>query len=72
MRNFAYPNGRPGTDYDDRHVAMVKDAGFASAVATRQGVALGEDDSYQLPRFGPWRESGARFGLRLARMFLGS
>ena len=29
---FAYPNGRPTQDYDRRHVAMVKAAGFSAVM----------------------------------------
>lgn len=62
---FAYPNGKPGTDYSARHVAMVRDAGFAAAVSTASGAAVTDDDLLQLPRFTPWERSGLRFGLRM-------
>ena len=69
MRSFAYPNGRPGEDYDDSHVEIVRDAGFYCAVSTESAVARQSSDILQLPRFGPWDESPLRFGLRLLRMF---
>ncbi len=65
VRAFAYPNGRPGQDYDDSHVELVRDAGFTCAVSTRPGVASHSSDVLQLPRFGPWDESRIRFALRL-------
>ena len=34
-RSFAYPNGRPGVDYDGRHAAMTREAGFELAVTTQ-------------------------------------
>lgn len=61
---FAYPNGRPGTDYSARHVAMVGRAGFDAAVSTEMGVATSGSDSLQLPRFTPWDAGMARFALR--------
>ncbi len=62
---FAYPNGKPGTDYSGRHVAMVRSAGFEAAVSTAVGTAASDVDPYQLPRFTPWDRSRLRFGARL-------
>ena len=65
--SFAYPNGGPDRDYDLRHVAMVRDAGFRWAVSTAHGVVQrGDVDQYQLPRFSPWDRSAPRWALRLA------
>ena len=64
---FAYPNGRPHTDYTTAHVAMVRDAGFTGAVSTAFGAARAGMDVLQLPRFTPWDRSHWKFGLRLAR-----
>ncbi len=68
---FAYPNGGPDRDYDQRHVAMVKDLGFCAAVSTATGVVAGDADPYQLPRFTPWDRSDARWTLRLLANRLG-
>lgn len=65
VRLFAYPNGKPGADYTARHVAMVKEAGFAAALSTTPGVAWQMSDPYQLPRFAPWERTRTRFGLRM-------
>ncbi|MET0320091.1 MAG: polysaccharide deacetylase family protein, partial [Duganella sp.] len=62
---FAYPNGRPGTDYRACHVALVRQAGFEGAVTTSPGAGLA--DVWQLPRFTPWDARQWRFHLRLAR-----
>lgn len=62
---FAYPNGRPGKDYDMRHVAMVRRLGFKAAVSTATGVATLASDPFQLPRFTPWDRSPARWAGRL-------
>jgi peptidoglycan/xylan/chitin deacetylase (PgdA/CDA1 family) len=64
---FAYPNGRPGADYDGRHARLVRDAGFAAAVTTSWGAARRGSDIFQLPRFTPWDRSPGRFILRLVR-----
>lgn len=64
---FAYPNGKPGTDYLPEHVQMVRETGFSAAVSTVWGAANGQQDLYQLPRFTPWDRSKTKFGLRMAR-----
>jgi peptidoglycan/xylan/chitin deacetylase (PgdA/CDA1 family) len=63
---FAYPNGKPGNDYDARHVNLVREAGFEAAVTTAVGVSRAGDDPYQLPRFTPWDRSASRWLVRLA------
>ena len=63
---FAYPNGRPGTDYTARDVVLAQRAGFKAAVSTAWGAAHAGVDTYQLPRFTPWDQSRLRFGARLA------
>jgi peptidoglycan/xylan/chitin deacetylase (PgdA/CDA1 family) len=64
---FAYPNGRPGQDFDERHPAMVRSAGFRFAFTTRAGVAAAGTDPYLLPRFTPWDRSALRFQARMLR-----
>jgi len=62
---FAYPNGRPGRDYDARHVALVRQLGFRCAVSTAPGVVRPGDDELQWPRFTPWDNTAARWLARL-------
>lgn len=62
---FAYPNGKVGKDYDERHVGMVREAGFRAAFTTAVGAITAKSDPYQLPRSRPWDTSPLRFGLRL-------
>lgn len=62
---FAYPNGRPGSDFAPEHVELVRTCGFKAAVTTAWGSAGKGDDVYQLPRFTPWNRSRLGFGLRL-------
>jgi peptidoglycan/xylan/chitin deacetylase (PgdA/CDA1 family) len=69
---FAYPNGRPGQDYQDEHVGLAQAAGFTAAVSTFQGAASVCSDPLQLPRFTPWDQARWAFALRLARNLRGS
>lgn len=62
---FAYPNGKPGVDYMQRHVDMVDALGFQAAVSTSAGAAYPGSDALQLPRFTPWERDLPRFLLRL-------
>jgi peptidoglycan/xylan/chitin deacetylase (PgdA/CDA1 family) len=64
---FAYPNGRPGKDYQPEHIEFLKQAGFRYAVSTAWGIADREADSFQLPRLLPWDRSMAGFQARLLR-----
>lgn len=65
IKLFAYPNGKPGIDYDYSHVKIVRKLGFSAAVTTSWGVARDGTDIYQLPRFTPWDRSPGRFVFRL-------
>jgi peptidoglycan/xylan/chitin deacetylase (PgdA/CDA1 family) len=64
---FAYPNGRPGSDYLPEHAELVRELGFDAAVSTAWGAAGATTDRFQLPRFTPWDRSRLKFGLRLLR-----
>ncbi|MCC5827782.1 polysaccharide deacetylase family protein, partial [Alkalimonas sp.] len=66
--SFAYPNGQYGRDFDDHHIAMVKQAGFRYAVSTNPG--SNHDVAKQalcLHRVSPWPTSESRFMLSLLR-----
>ncbi|MCD2519389.1 polysaccharide deacetylase family protein [Massilia sp. G4R7] len=67
VRLFAYPNGKVGMDFDQRHVAMVREAGFDAAFTTAVGAITPEQDRFQLPRSRPWDRNPLMFGLRLLR-----
>lgn len=62
---FAYPNGKPGADYLQRHVDMLSGCGFEAAFSTVAGTAYEGSDMLQLPRFTPWERDRPRFLLRL-------
>jgi peptidoglycan/xylan/chitin deacetylase (PgdA/CDA1 family) len=64
---FAYPNGKPGVDYRQRHVEMVRESGFEAAFSTVPGVAYEGSDALQLPRFTPWQPDRLRFLVGLLR-----
>ncbi len=64
---FAYPNGRPDRDYRRADVQAVVQAGFHAAVSTSWGSAGSESDLFQLPRIGPWDQSGWRLALRIEK-----
>ncbi len=69
---FAYPNGRPGQDYKDCHVDMVRDAGFELAVSTAAGCVSAEADVFQLGRVSVWHRSRPKLVLRMLKnYFLG-
>ena len=68
---FAYPNGQPGTDYEGRHVALLRQMGFKGAVTTASGTAAPSADRFQLPRFTPWDSQLARWGGRLVAARVG-
>ena len=62
---FAYPNGIPGHDYDQRAVALAREVGFDAAVTTARGAASRRSDPFQIPRFTPWDRTPLRFGARM-------
>lgn len=68
-KSFAYPNGRPGRDYDETHARLVQEAGFESAVSTQWNCARPGSDRFQLPRVTFWDRTPRRFWLRLARTY---
>jgi peptidoglycan/xylan/chitin deacetylase (PgdA/CDA1 family) len=67
VRLFAYPNGKHSTDFNERHVAMAREAGFSAAFTTATGAATAKHDRFQLPRGRPWDSTPTRFGFRLLR-----
>jgi peptidoglycan/xylan/chitin deacetylase (PgdA/CDA1 family) len=62
---FAYPNGRPGSDYLQKTVDIVRSIGFDAAVSTQWGASRQGDDLLQIRRFTPWDQFRLRFGARM-------
>jgi hypothetical protein len=67
-RSFAYPFGKPITNYTAETMALVRDAGYSSAVSMSWGVATVDAQRYQLPRFGPAERHGKAFYTRMLKM----
>ncbi|WP_291519700.1 glycosyltransferase [Acidovorax sp.] len=63
VRSFSYPNGKPGLDFDLGHTAMVKKAGYTSAVTTAHGRFSTDGSVFLIPRFTPW--GSTPFAMRL-------
>jgi peptidoglycan/xylan/chitin deacetylase (PgdA/CDA1 family) len=66
-RSFAYPNGRPGTDFGPEHERMAEQAGYSVAVSMRWAAARRVDSAFALPRFAPWERDRSGFHLRLIK-----
>ncbi len=61
VRVFAYPNGRPGTDYRPEQARIVEGLGLEGAVSTQWGVSTRATDPWQLRRFTPCWGGPRRF-----------
>ncbi|MGH9347690.1 MAG: polysaccharide deacetylase family protein [Vicinamibacterales bacterium] len=48
---FAYPNGWPGADYDERTIGIVRDCGFTHAFTTAERFAVPSEAALEHPRF---------------------
>jgi hypothetical protein len=64
VTHFAYPNGK-ATDFDETTKALVKKAGFATAVSMIFGTNTPETDPYELRRGGAWEQAIALFATKL-------
>lgn len=67
--SFAYPNGRPGRDFNEGNVAQVGAAGFRQAVTTRYATARSDGDRLQIPRTTQSERSHPRMLARMVRNF---
>lgn len=71
LRLFAYPNGKIGKDFDQRHMKMAQQAGYFAAFSTAIGAASRESHLYRIPRSRPWDTSPLLFQARLLRWLAG-
>jgi peptidoglycan/xylan/chitin deacetylase (PgdA/CDA1 family) len=71
IRLFAYPNGKQGVDFDERHVEMVRAAGYRAAFTTLPGAATRHHHPFQFPRSRPWDRQPLMFAIRLLRWLHG-
>jgi peptidoglycan/xylan/chitin deacetylase (PgdA/CDA1 family) len=69
ISSFAYPNGRPDTDYTLATKKLVAKAGYDCAVSTSYGISDASTDWYQIPRFTPWRNDKFGFLSLLVRNY---
>ncbi len=69
VEHFAYPNGKPGTDYLPRDVALAQAAGFSAALTTVWAGARRTGEPFEIPRVGSWDRSRERFCARLLRCY---
>jgi peptidoglycan/xylan/chitin deacetylase (PgdA/CDA1 family) len=67
--SFAYPNGKLGTDFTERHMAMVANAGCEVAFSTDWGVGKSTTNELNLPRIGPWWRTGRTVPMGLLRLY---
>lgn len=70
--SFAYPNGRPGRDFNAAHMRIACDAGFGLAVSTEWNCATRESDPFSLPRVSFCDAQASELGWRVARTYLAS
>ena len=65
VTGFAYPNGKPGVDYDALSVEQVERLGFDYAVSTAWGTNANKQSRFELNRFTPWDKTPFGFHRRL-------
>lgn len=68
--SFAFPNGRPGIDFDQSHLELLSDLGFRTAVTTEYAAACYANDPLALPRLGLWDSTGVRIAFRLLSYYV--
>lgn len=68
LRSFAYPNGKPGIDYDAAHVQLVRELGYRNAVSTHSAVGTRQASVHELPRFVLNETTSIGVILRMLRM----
>jgi peptidoglycan/xylan/chitin deacetylase (PgdA/CDA1 family) len=68
---FAYPNGKKRTDFDQRHLRMVEEAGYSAAFTTAGGAATARHPRFAMPRGRPWDTTPTMFAARLLRWLAG-
>jgi peptidoglycan/xylan/chitin deacetylase (PgdA/CDA1 family) len=70
VRLFAYPSGKPGEDFEQRHGLMLRAQGFAAAVGSARGAARSGSDLFALPRFTPCEPGSGGFLLHMGANLL--
>lgn len=70
--SFAYPNGRPGRDFNTSHMRIAREAGFELAVSTEWSCATRGSNPFSLPRISVCALPASRLAWRIARSYLSS
>lgn len=65
---FAYPNGRPGRDFNDEHGNMVLNSGAKYAFSTEDAGITTKTNKTALPRFMPYRKEMNQFCLSIEKI----
>jgi peptidoglycan/xylan/chitin deacetylase (PgdA/CDA1 family) len=66
---FAYPNGKPGKDFNPLHEKAISNAGFRAACSYSPGVFRKNGNYFNIPRFTPWDRTQLRFHARMLLNF---
>lgn len=69
VQSFAYPNGRPETDFTQADVERVRNAGYRGAATTQWGSAAPRSDNFLIPRQSLWGSNPWKIWIRLLRGF---
>lgn len=70
--SFAYPNGRPGRDFDATHMRIAREVGLELAVSTEWRCATRGADPFALPRVSFCDSPASQLHSRVMRTFLAS
>ena len=70
VSNFAYPNGIPGMDFDDREVRLLAASGIRMGFTTEARSLHQEDDRLRIPRIAV--SDRERVGSMRAKLLLGA
>jgi len=65
VKLFAYPNGKPETDFSKVQIQQIIDSGYIAAVTTEPRITNRKSKPFELPRFTPWDNSASSFLSRL-------
>jgi len=65
IKLFAFPNGKPETDFSQDQIQQIIDSGYIAAVTTETHIASQRSKLFGLPRFTPWDTSSFSFLFRL-------
>jgi len=65
---LAFPNGLFQRDFNQSHCDIAKELGFKAAFSTNDGGAISSTNTYQIPRFMPYRKQLPLFVLSIAKI----